>query len=64
MGQQEVLDYLAEHPGVQMNAVQIAEALGCSPSAVRACIKRLMKSNDVLWKNSNKGPNLYKYWVN
>jgi transcription initiation factor IIE alpha subunit len=69
MGQQEVADYLKDKAGQWCSSKEIASTLGMPIKSIRESLKRLRKSNRVLYKPAkqemedfgNRHCFLYKY---
>ena len=54
MGQQEVADFLKSKQGEWLTSKEIAENLDIPIKAIRESLKRLRKSNRILYKPANR----------
>lgn len=54
MGQQEVADYLRTQAGNWLTSKEIADRLNLPIKSIRESLKRLRKSNRILYKPANR----------
>ena len=60
MGQQEVYDFLKNHPDRWFTSREISEALGISIGSVTMSLKKLRKSGIIDWESTGK-KNTFRY---
>ncbi len=61
MGQEEVLEFLKEHPNEWFNAREILESLPNISTSVSYSLKQLRKGGFVLFKGRGKTGDEYQY---
>ena len=54
MGQQDVYDFLKNHPGDWLTSKQISQGINQSVGSVTVCLKKLRNRNEIHYKQSEK----------
>ncbi|MDP6155899.1 MAG: hypothetical protein QGH39_05045 [Candidatus Thermoplasmatota archaeon] len=61
MGQQEVYEFLQNHPGEWFTSNEISRAIGIGKGAVTMSLKKLRESDEVMYGRTNSPGKSYRY---